>query len=104
MESDSQDEATVAPQSEERRIVHYSGRVQGVGFRYAARQTACGFAVTGWVRNLADGRVQLVVEGDLSEVEAFLAELAARMGPNIRHADVRRESATGEFAAFEIRF
>ncbi|RIK69805.1 MAG: acylphosphatase [Planctomycetota bacterium] len=88
----------------ERRIVHYSGRVQGVGFRYCARQTAEGFSVTGSVRNLPDGRVQLVVEGNDSQVEAFLAELAARMAPNIRHVDAQRETPTGEFTAFEIRF
>ena len=51
----------------ERRVVHYSGRVQGVGFRYTVRTLATRFAVTGFVRNLADGRVQLVVEGGPGE-------------------------------------
>lgn len=88
----------------ERRIVHYSGRVQGVGFRYCARRTAEEFAVTGTVRNLADGRVHLVVEGGAAQVEAFLAELATRMAPNIRHVDMQRETPTGEFTSFEIRF
>ena len=104
MDPETHVDANAPSPNEVRRIVHYSGRVQGVGFRYCARQTAEAFAVTGCVRNLPDGRVQLVVEGDTSEVEAFLAELAARMAPNIRHVDVQRETPTGEFTAFEIRF
>ena len=47
----------------ERVVVHYSGRVHGVGFRATVRHIACGFDVTGSVRNLPDGRVELVAEG-----------------------------------------
>ena len=56
--------------------VFYSGRVQGVGFRYATKQLAAGFDVTGWVKNLPDGRVELVAAADdAAELDAFLAEL-----------------------------
>lgn len=55
--------------------VLYEGRVQGVGFRWNAKRVAQGFDVTGWVRNLPDGRVELHVSGDAGEVEAFLAEM-----------------------------
>jgi acylphosphatase len=55
--------------------VFYEGRVQGVGFRYCVRQLACGFEVTGWVRNLTDGRVELQACGEPSELEAFLAAI-----------------------------
>jgi acylphosphatase len=88
----------------QRREVHYSGRVQGVGFRYTVRDSATGFAVTGFVRNLDDGRVHLVVEGEIAEIDAFLAEIARRMKSNIRHIDDQQGPATGEFADFAIRF
>jgi acylphosphatase len=54
------------------RHVFYEGRVQGVGFRYGVRQIATGFDVTGWVRNLPDGRVEMLAAGEKDEVEAFL--------------------------------
>ena len=52
--------------------VFYEGRVQGVGFRWSVRNVAKGFDVTGWVRNLADGRVQMQVTGEEQEVRDFL--------------------------------
>ena len=55
----------------ERVTVLYTGRVQGVGFRMTVRQLACGFDVTGTVRNLPDGRVELIAEGAKAELKAF---------------------------------
>ena len=52
--------------------VFYEGRVQGVGFRWSVRHTAKGFDVTGWIRNLVDGRVQMQVTGEEKEVRDFL--------------------------------
>jgi acylphosphatase len=60
----------------ERITVHYSGRVQGVGFRMTVRQLACGYDVTGSVRNLADGRVEVIAEGAKAELKAFLEGIA----------------------------
>ena len=53
----------------------YSGRVQGVGFRFSTKQIATGFDVTGWVKNLADGKVELQIKGEADEVDEFLLEI-----------------------------
>jgi len=56
--------------------VFYEGNVQGVGFRWTVRHAATGFDLTGWVRNLPDGRVELQVTGEENEVRAFLDHIA----------------------------
>jgi acylphosphatase len=61
----------------ERVIVLYSGRVQGVGFRATVRYLACGYDVTGTVRNLPEGRVELIAEGARAELKAFLEGITA---------------------------
>jgi len=86
-----------------RMCVFYSGRVQGVGFRYTAKSVAMGFDVTGTVRNLPDGRVELVAEGDKSELDAFREAIReAGLAGNISHEDVVWADARGEFRGFEI--
>jgi acylphosphatase len=89
--------------SHQRRQVHYRGQVQGVGFRYTARQIAQSFAVSGYVRNLPDGRVELVVEGDSAEIDRFVAQLESSMRGYINGTETRQFAATGEFESFEIR-
>jgi acylphosphatase len=56
--------------------VFYEGNVQGVGFRWSVRHAATGFEVTGWVRNLPDGRVELQATGEEDEVRAFVDRIA----------------------------
>lgn len=86
-----------------RLTVHYSGHVQGVGFRYTARSLAPGYEVTGKVRNLSDGRVELVLEGDRDELEAFRqAVRESGLGSLIRNESAQWGTATGEFRGFEI--
>lgn len=81
----------------------YSGHVQGVGFRYTVRRVAEGFEVVGWVRNLPDGRVELVAEGEPAELEAFRQAIReSGLGPHIRHEEVHREPATGDLSGFVI--
>ena len=87
----------------QRRIVHYNGRVQGVGFRYTVRQISENFAVTGFVENLADGRVRLVAEGERSELDRFLVQVAESMRDYIWKAEIHHSSATAEFEDFFIQ-
>lgn len=88
-----------------RRRVFYHGRVQGVGFRHSARRLAAGFDVAGFVRNLPDGRVELLAEGPEPEVAAFLEAIRAEHGDRIRGAEALDEPADEDpLAGFEIRF
>lgn len=88
---------------EECREVHYEGRVQGVGFRFRTKAIADRYRVFGFVRNLSDGRVQLVVEGETSEINCFLADVDSEMRGNIHHSNVIVRTVTGEFDGFSIR-
>ncbi len=79
------------------------GRVQGIGFRYTARSLAAGFDVTGFVRNLPDGRVHLVVEGAAAEVDKFLDAVKAEIGYYVKEIEETERPASGRFQGFEIR-
>lgn len=84
--------------------IYYSGRVQGVGFRYTAKNVATGYEVTGIVRNLSDGRVELLAEGLKDELEAFQQGIReSGLGPLISNEEVQWEDPQGEFRGFEIR-
>ena len=81
----------------------YTGRVQGVGFRYTTKATACGFEVTGIVRNLPDGRVELLAEGERAELEAFQKALQdSEAGRFVKHEETAWSAATNDFRGFEI--
>jgi acylphosphatase len=83
--------------------VFAGGRVQGVAYRFYAEKCAVRLGVTGWVRNLSDGRVEVLAEGSAEHVETLLDRL--REGPSLARVesfDVRREQATGEFSDFRV--
>ena len=89
----------------ERRRVHYSGRVQGVGFRFVSHRLAQGFDVAGYVRNLEDGRVELLAEGEPNELDAFLAAIERELGDKIRHTHAEREfDDDPRLSGFTIRY
>jgi acylphosphatase len=88
----------------QRRVVHFSGTVQGVGFRFTTLRAAESFDVTGEVRNLPDGRVQVIVEADPAEIDAFIAEVQGRMSGYIRRIAQDIAEPTGQFSGFTVGF
>jgi acylphosphatase len=85
------------------RQVFYEGRVQGVGFRYTCKRIARGFEVTGWVRNLPDGRVELQCSGTIEEVEAFLEAIAeSELQSHIRNVTALPLVGLADARGFEI--
>jgi acylphosphatase len=83
--------------------IFYSGRVQGVGFRYTTKATAAGYEVTGVVRNLPDGRVELIAEGNRDELEAFQKGIReSGVGRCITQEKTAWSEAKNEFRGFEI--
>ena len=88
----------------EQRIVRFEGNVQGVGFRYTTRRVAGGYDVTGYVKNLADGAVECVVEGSGEQIDAFLIELQRQMSHYVRNVIQQTAPATGRFVEFGVAF
>jgi len=83
--------------------IYYSGTVQGVGFRYNVKSVANGFEVTGTIRNLADGRVELLAEGAKDELEAFRQGIRdSGLEHFIQNEDITWNEAKNEFRGFEI--
>jgi acylphosphatase len=83
--------------------IFYSGHVQGVGFRYTAKSVVAGFEIAGTVRNLPDGRVELIAEGEHQELEAFRDAIRdAGLAGFIRDETVTWGDAQNEFRGFEI--
>jgi acylphosphatase len=87
----------------QRRTYHYSGHVQGVGFRYTTHNIAQQHNVLGYVKNLPDGRVELVMEGDEGEIEVVVKDLNRKMSNFVRRVETQVAPATGEFNQFYIR-
>ncbi len=86
-----------------RQTVHYAGHVQGVGFRYRTSHIARRYDVTGYVQNLDDGRVRLVVEGDSNVVNDFLAEVELELRRHIRTQTREPSPASGNYVTFAIQ-
>lgn len=87
----------------QRRTVLFCGDVQGVGFRATTCRLVAGRPVTGYVRNLPDGRVELVAEGNPNQLDAVIDDLRSHFGDMIDEAASTSSIATGEFVGFGIR-
>lgn len=88
----------------ERREVCFSGKVQGVGFRYVARNIAERHLVAGYVHNLDDGRVLLVLEGTKAAIDGYLESLRSEMKQNIRGEESISAPPQNEFIDFSIKY
>jgi acylphosphatase len=95
--------AQAASNASHRHTCYFSGRVQGVGFRYTTQNLALRYNVGGYVRNLPDGRVELVVEGPDAEVDNFIGSINDRMGDYIKAMNQSVDAPTGEYRQFYIR-
>jgi acylphosphatase len=84
--------------------VLFSGSVQGVGFRYTTERIARALPVTGFVRNLPDGQVEVVAEGEERTLETFLSELRGSFKEYVRDVSRKWDAATGEFKGFGVKF
>ena len=83
---------------------YYTGSVQGVGFRFTVERTANSLGLSGWVKNLGDGRVEAVVEGEDAGLEIFQQKIRDAFDGYIRQTEAVSGEATGEFDSFDIRF
>ncbi len=85
------------------KVVYYSGDVQGVGFRATAVRIARQHpTVRGWVRNLGDGRVELLADGGVEAIDAFLADVRARLADYIAGEEATEREPDGTLAGFRI--
>ncbi len=82
----------------------FSGSVQGVGFRFKAQSLARRSKLTGWVKNLADGRVEIRAEGEREDLGLFLSRLKEEFGHQLTKLDSQDMPFLGEFNDFEIKF
>jgi acylphosphatase len=84
--------------------VYYTGRVQGVGFRFTTEDIAGDLGVAGWIKNLGDGRVEVVAEAKEEVLKEFLERINGYFSRYIQDVDIKWLEASGEFKEFGIRF
>ncbi|MFH1359828.1 MAG: acylphosphatase [Candidatus Omnitrophota bacterium] len=82
----------------------YTGRVQGVGFRFTVQRIASDLNLVGWVRNLPDGRVEALVEGEEKSLEEFIGRIDNQFQGYIRKKDIVFQDPKGKYSSFEINF
>ena len=84
--------------------IMYSGMVQGVGFRWTARETAHDLAVSGWVRNLRDGSVEIEAEADEEVLEYFMRQIKKHFSSYIRKVTIEWIPPSGDTGDFTVSF
>lgn len=89
---------------DKRAHIFYEGAVQGVGFRFTAERVASSLGISGWVRNLSDGRVEILCEGSEPSLNLFMEKLYSVFKRNLANVDIEWCEAKGDLDAFDIRF
>lgn len=84
--------------------IYYSGRVQGIGFRYTVSDIASSLKVCGWVKNLNDGRVEVLAEAEKTTLDNFLEQVYQHFSLYIKEANAEWQPASGEFRDFQVAF
>lgn len=82
----------------------FIGKVHDVGFRYTAKEYALQFGITGWVKNLADGRVELLAEGEEDQLQDLLRRLEEQFDAYIEDKQVEWLEPTGQFPEFHVEY
>lgn len=83
--------------------IFYKGMVQGVGFRYTTERFAKMLGLYGWVKNLVDGRVEIIVEGEKEKIERLCEQLSAHFGSYIQDVSISYSENLEDFTDFQIR-
>ncbi len=86
------------------KIVRFDGLVQGVGFRFTANALAPRFNITGYIKNLSDGSVELYAEGSQEDVDSFIEAVREEMNEYIRSIDVQETSPSGRHSRFIVTY
>lgn len=84
--------------------VFYSGRVQGIGFRYTVLDIACQQKVCGWVKNLDDARVEVLAQASEDVLKDFLQQINQHFSRYIQDVNIEWLASSGEFSGFQIKF
>lgn len=84
--------------------IFYSGMVQGVGFRFMVEDIAAKLGVCGWVKNLGDGRVEVIAEAKEEALKQFLAQVSQHFSRYIRDTDIQWQEPSAKFKDFSIRY
>ena len=83
--------------------IHFIGTVQGVGFRYTTVHAANRLGLVGWVKNMSDGSVEAIAEGDEETIKSLIDSLNRKFDGYINNIDIKWSEATSEFAVFDVR-